>query len=277
MAGGSSNREKATVKKTDTRKKPIHSKTPPEAVEHQVRFEPQRFNSLIHDKGYEVFIDRAMRCPCTVKGTGQAEIRCDNCLGIGWIFVNRVETRVAMQQINANVKYENWSQTTTGMAKITSRAVNKLAFMDRIILREVEGYFNEVVRVRDYKGKKVGFTIYEICEIESIYLFKDAKSPLIPLKEGKDFEMDGYKITFSDNYNSVDNLTFSIRYRHLLTYHLIDMNRDIMKVRTKDCSYSDEQLTNMPIMGIARKSHYIFDNLKYEEEERLIENSTTEE
>lgn len=274
MSGGNSNREKATVKKTDSRNKPIHSKTGPENIEHQVRFEPERFNSLIYDKGYEVFIDRAMRCPCVVKGTGQAEIRCDNCLGIGWIFVNRMETRIAMQQLNANIKYENWSQTTTGMAKITSRAVNKLAFMDRIIVREVEGYFNEVVTVRDYKGQKVGFTIYEILEIESIYLFKEAKQALIPLEEGVDFEVKGYQLIFNDKYNSVADMKLTIRYRHLLTYHLIDMNRDIMKVRTKDCSYSDEQLTNMPISGLARKSHYIFDNLKYEEQERLIENST---
>lgn len=278
MSGTSSNRERATVKKTDSRNKPIHSKTPAEGVEHQVRFEPQRFDSLVFDKGYEVFIDRALRCPCTVKGTGQALVSCNNCLGTGWIFVNRIETRVAVQQLNANVKYENWSQTTTGMAKITSRAIDKLAFMDRIILREVEGYFNEVVRVRDYKDKKVGFTIYEILEIESIYLFQTDKEPLLPLKEGKDFEVKGgYKIEFNDNYNSMDNMSISVRYRHCLTFHLIDMNRDIMKVRTKTCKASDEQLTNMPIAGLGRKSHYIFDNIKYEQEGRLIENSTIKE
>ena len=149
MSGGSKpRREKVVIKKTDASSKPIHSKTGSEGVEHLVRFEPQRFNSLIFDKGYEVWVDKAMRCPCTVKGTGQALLSCDNCVGTGWIFVNRIETRVAIQNINANIKYENWSQTTTGMAKITSRAVDKLAFMDRVILREVAGMFNEVVRIR---------------------------------------------------------------------------------------------------------------------------------
>jgi hypothetical protein len=273
MAGGNSNREKATIKKTDSRNKPVHTKTHPESVEHQVRFEPQRFNSLIYDKGYEVYIDRALRCPCTVKGTGQALISCNNCLGIGWIFVNRIETRMAVQQLNANVKYENWSQTTTGMAKVTSRAIDKLAFMDRIILREVEGYFNEVIRVKDYKGNKVGFAIYEILEIESIYLFQGDKQALLPIKKS-DYTIDGFKIIFDPQYNSMDDINISIRYRHCLTFHLIDMNRDIMKVRTVDCGMPDEQLRNMPISGIARKSHYIFDNQKYEQENRLIENST---
>jgi hypothetical protein len=180
---------------------------------------------------------------------------------------------MAVQQLNANVKYENWSQTTTGMAKVTSRAIDKLAFMDRIILREVEGYFNEVIRVKDYKGNKVGFAIYEILEIESIYLFQGDKQALLPIKKS-DYTIDGFKIIFDPQYNSMDDINISIRYRHCLTFHLIDMNRDIMKVRTVDCGMPDEQLRNMPISGIARKSHYIFDNQKYEQENRLIENST---
>ena len=277
MSGGHApKREKANVKKTDVRNKPIYSKTGPESIEHQVRFEPQRFNSLIFDKGYEVWVDKAMRCPCTVKGTGQALLSCNNCVGTGWIFVNRIETRVAVQNINANIKYENWSQTTTGMAKITSRAVDKLAFMDRVILREVAGIFNEVVRIRDYNSEKVGFAIYEILDMEGIYLFQGDKIALHPMTKDE-YEIDGYKIILNDKYNSMKDLSISIRYRHCLTYHLIDMNRDVIKVRTKNCEASDEQLTDMPINGTARKSHYIFDNLKYEEEERLIENSTKRE
>jgi hypothetical protein len=266
--------KKANIIKTDGRNKPVVTVTPPETTEHQVRFQPWRFDSLVFDKGYEVWIDRALRCPCTVKGTGQPLVSCNNCVGLGWIFVNRIETRIAVQQIKADVKYENWSQVTTGMAKVTARATDKLAFMDRIILREVEGYFNEVIRTRQLGGKQVAFTIYEILEIESIYLFQNDKQPLLPLKEGVDFTIDGFKILLSSNYNSMNDLSISIRYRHCLTYHVIDMNRDIMKVREKDCSYSYEQLANMPIGGMARKAHYIFDNTKYEEQGRLIENST---
>lgn len=267
---------KATIIKSDGRNKPVIKVTPPETVEHQVRFQPWRFDSLVFDKGYEVWIDRALRCPCTVKGTGQPLVSCNNCLGSGWVFVNRIETRIAVQQLNANIKYENWSQTTTGMAKVTARATDKIAFMDRIILREVEGYFNEVMRTRAISGRQVAFTIYEPLQIESIYLYKSDKQPLHPLKEVDDYILDGFKIMLTDNYNSMEDLSISIRYRHCLTYHVIDMNRDIMKVREKDCDYSYEDLTNMPIGGIARKSHYIFDNLKYEAEGRLIENSTEE-
>lgn len=254
--------------------KVIISSTPPEIVEHQVRFEPQRFNSLIFDKGYDVYHDKAYRCPCAVKGTGQPLMSCDNCLGVGWTFINRSETRVAIQGMKADVRYDNWTKNTAGMARITARAIDKLAFMDRIILRDVEGYYNEILRVRNYKNKIVAFTEYPIIEIDEILLFDTDKTPLKHLKEGVDFTVENEtKITFVPKYS--EDSVLSIRYRHFMTYHIIDMNRDIIKVREKNCTLSDEKLSSMPISGMIRKAHYLFDNNKYEEENRLIENSKT--
>jgi hypothetical protein len=54
---------------------------------------------------------------------------------------------------------------------------------------------------------------------------------------------------------------------------MIDLNRDIVKVRTKEANAPNEELKEMPIMGMARKAHYLFDNVKYDESQRLIENS----
>lgn len=256
---------------TDFRNKTVVTKTNPESVEHQVRFETQRFDSLVFDKGYDVFIDKAIKCPCTVKGSGQALLSCNNCIGLGWLFINRSETRIAVQQLKADFKYENWSQTTAGMAKVTARAIDKLAFMDRIILREVEGYFSEVIYTRDYKGKKTIFPLYQPLEIESLFMFTKDKEALRPLYE-KDYIIDEHKIILNDKFDSMEEISISLRYKHLLTYHIIDMNRDIMKVRSKNCSLPEEQLTEMPVGGMARKAHYIFDNVKYEGEGRVIEN-----
>jgi hypothetical protein len=254
-------------------KRAIVSRTPPESTEHQVRFETQRFDSLVFDKGYDVFIDKAYRCPCAVKGAGQPLISCDNCLGVGWIFTNRVETRVAVQGIKADIKYENWSKTTAGTARITARAIDKLAFMDRVILKDVEGFYNEILRTRKVANKKVGFVEYPIIDIEDIYLFETDKTPLKKLSEGTDyFIVDESKLEFNNDLSIKDEMTLTIRYRHYLTYHIIDMNRDITKVREKGCLMADENLKAMPINGIMRKAHYLFDNNKYEAEGRLIEN-----
>jgi hypothetical protein len=252
--------------------KNIITKTPAESVEHQVRFEPHRFNSLIFDKGYDVWIDKAYRCPCSVKGTGQPLLTCDNCLGTGWIFKNRIETRVAIQGIKVDVKYENWTRTTSGMAKITARAIDKLAFMDRIILKDVEGYYNEILRTRIKGNKNIAYTEYPIIEIEELLLFQSDKLPLRKLIKDVDyFVEDESKIILNSSY-SLKDYVLTIRYRHYMTYHIIEMNRDIIKVRQKDCELPEETLSDMPINGIIRKAHYLFDNIKYEAENRLIDN-----
>ena len=54
---------------------------------------------------------------------------------------------------------------------------------------------------------------------------------------------------------------------------MIDMTRDITMVREKEQPLDPEVLKAMPINGMARKAHYLFDNYKYEEEGRLIDNS----
>lgn len=262
-------------------KKAIVQKTPAESVEYQVRFEAQRFDSLVFDKGYEVWIDRAFRCPCSVKGAGQPLSNCKNCLGIGWIFTNRIETRVAMQAMKADIRYENWTKNTAGTAKITARAIDKLAFMDRVILKDVEGYFNEILRSKKVTNDQdveetLFFTNYGIIEIENLMVFVSSDEKLLYLEQGTDYELDSNNDTTIKVINPalVDlELTATIRYRHFQTYHIIDMNRDIIKVREKNCSLPDEQLRNMPIMGIARKAHYLFDNLKYEESENLLDNT----
>jgi hypothetical protein len=251
----------------------IVQKTNPETTEHQVRFQPERFNSLIYDKAYDAWIDRAFRCPCAVKGAGQALATCNNCLGTGWVFANRIETRIAVQGMKADVRYENWSRETTGMARISARAVDKLAFMDRIILREVEGYYNEILRVKPLLTDLVAYLEYPLILMEDIMLFISDTSPLVHLEEKIDYTVSGEnKISFLNPSINQDSV-LTARYRHYVTYHIIEMNRDIMKVRTKDCSSSDEDLKEMPINGIARKAHYLFDNNKYDEEKRLIDNS----
>lgn len=263
-----------------TKNKAIVNKTPSEKVEHSVDFQPWRFNSLVFDKGYDVFIDKSFRCPCVVKGNGNPLPDCKNCLGIGWVFTNRIETRIALQSINSEIKYENWTKTTAGTATITSRASDKLKFMDRIILRNVEGYYNEILRIKDFKNEsgvieKCFFTNYEIIDIEDFMIFVGSDSNLKYLKKGIDYELDENiktKIKIINSSLFDPNLTATITYKHFQTYHVIDMNRDIRKVDSRNCK-DEKELENMPIKGIARKAHYLFDNEKFDEAKFLIDNT----
>ena len=98
----------------------------------------ERFENLIQTQGYDAYIDRALRCPCADRNTGQALSTCKNCGGKGWIFVDRTETRLIAQHMDSKVKYQEWSQVNLGTASFTTRGVDKLGFMDRIVLYQLE-------------------------------------------------------------------------------------------------------------------------------------------
>ena len=68
------------------------------------------------------------------------------------------------------------------------------------------------------------------------------------------------------NISSVSEIpiSISVRYSHYPVYHVIDINRELMKVREgKFCGVDDEKLRQMPINVMARKAHFIFDAQKW--------------
>ena len=253
--------------------------TPPAAINPRVGWDVNRFETLIQTQGYDALIDRALRCPCCDKATGQAMSTCKNCGGRGWFFVDRTETRLLAQHMDSKKRYDEWSQVNRGTASITTRGIDKLGFMDRIILTQLEEWFSETLHPVLFDGQLIAYPIYEPLEITNMFLFASDAAPLVPLSVDM-YSVVGNKIVFSENVvNLVDlesldikdvneiPLHITIRYSHYPVYHVIDMNRELMRVREgKLCGQGyDEYLRQMPINVLARKAHYIFDNQKWDE------------
>lgn len=261
---------------------PVISQTPHSpAYGPSVGWRPEAFNHLIQSQGYEALIDRALRCPCSEKSTGHALSTCKNCLGRGWLFVNRFETMVVAQRMDNKKHFEQWGEINRGTASITTKGVDKIGFMDRITLTQLEAYYSEVVRPRLLDEELVAYPVYEPLEVHEVYLFVSDNKALKPLKNDE-YEVVGNKIRFSktlldevesNDLNKVEEISITIRYTHHPVYHVIDSNRELMRVRrSKACSYNKQELTDMPINVLARKAHFIFDSQKHGME--LIENST---
>lgn len=256
---------------------PTTFQTPTDAVIPGVSWRVKDFTQLINSQGYDAFIDRALRCPCVDKATGQALSTCQNCLGRGWFFVDRTETRLIAQKMDNKKKNTEWGEVNRGTASITTRGSDKLGFMDRIILTQLEAYYSEVLNPVYFKGKILAYPVYEPLSITNIYLFSSDDTKLISV-ETKDFKIVGNRIEFSlgiqdmigiDDVNIKNKteipISISIRYSHYPVYHVIDTNRELMRVREANCSMSDERLSDMPINVLARKAHYIFDAEKFGE------------
>lgn len=243
--------------------------TPPTHTIPRVGWDVNRFESLIQNQGYDVYIDRALRCPCCDRNNGQALSTCKNCGGRGWIFVDRTETRIIAQHMDSKKKYADWGEVNYGTASFTSKGIDKLGFMDRIILMQLEEAYSETLLPVLEDDEIVAYPIYEPLLITNAYLLASASSPLIPLTTN-DYTVEGNKIKFEASLlekvtmtldiNSKElPLQITIRYTHYPVYHVIDVNRELMKVREgKLCQYNDEQLRQMPINVVARKAHYLF-------------------
>lgn len=256
---------------------PITVTTPPSPAHPTVYWRADDFRELIYSQGYDALIDRAMRCPCVDKATGQAMSTCKNCLGRGWFFIDRRETRVLAQSMDNKKRYEVWGEVNRGTASITARGSDKLGFMDRIILTQLEAYFSEILRPIMNK-ELVAYPVYEPLEVTNIYLFASDKEPLYPIPK-ESYTVSGNKIVFDpklfdqvkvDTMNKIP-LSISIRYSHYPVFHVIEANRELMRVREGNCSFSEKELTNMPINVLARKAHYIFNAQNFEAE--MFENS----
>lgn len=250
--------------------------TTPASMSPHVGWDVNKFETLIQTQGYDAFIDRALRCPCVDKATGQALSTCKNCLGRGWFFVDRTETRLIAQHMDNKKRYENWSEVNRGTASITTKGIDKLGFMDRIILTQLEGYYSEILNPVLFGGELIAYPVYEPLFVTNIFLFVGDYTKLEPIPEEM-YKVDKNKIVFDQSLLTVlpvedvnqkqPNMSVSIRYAHFPVFHVIDANRELMKVReSRFCTYDDEKLRQMPINVLARKAHYIFDAQKFGEE-----------
>lgn len=250
--------------------------TPPASMSPHVGWDVNKFETLIQTQGYDAFIDRALRCPCVDKATGQPLSTCKNCLGRGWFFVDRTETRLIAQHMDNKKRYENWSEVNRGTASITTKGIDKLGFMDRIILTQLEGYYSEILNPVLFGGELIAYPVYEPLFVTNIFLFVGDYTKLEPIPEEM-YKVDKNKIVFDQSLLTVlpvedvnqkqPNMSVSIRYAHFPVFHVIDANRELMKVReSRFCTYDDEKLRQMPINVLARKAHYIFDAQKFGEE-----------
>lgn len=263
---------------------PIVDTTPPSLSLPQPIWKPELFESLIHNNGYDVYIERALRCPCVDRSSGQALATCKNCLGRGWFFVDKRQTRVVSQSMANLRRNSDIGEINRGTARITSRAVDRLAFMDKIIFLELVAYYTEVLRPVMYEGELVAYPIYEPIEITNAYVFVGDTVKLLPLNENM-YKIEGNRVAFDesilDEIEATDvnqkqpDLSISVRYSYHPVYHVIDVNRELMKVKGRNgCTFSDEKLKNMPILVLARKSHYIFDQQAFNRE--LFDNTVME-
>lgn len=240
---------------------PISTTQPSTLGKGRVDLVKSDFDAAIVQKGYDVFLDKAIRCPCRRIADRQPLSSCRNCGGSGYVYLNRHKTRMIVQAMNTSTKFKEWSEELIGSVRITARDEENISFMDRITMIGAEVITSQVLHPTEFNGEVRGKVIYDIKEIYEIFTFTSDDQPLKKLEENIDYTIGGNVLTFNTSYSSWENFTVSVRYAHEPTYHIIDMVRESMTTKVK--IGGQEKAVVMPVSAVGRKSHYVLDEQNY--------------
>lgn len=220
-------------------------------------FKKELFDNVIWAHGYDVIIERALKCPCKSQKADNLS-SCRNCGGSGWVFLNKVKTKAVLKSMNMNTQFKDWTEVNMGNVSISVRDVDRIGFMDRITVLCSESIHTQTVFPKQYKNIVFSFLDYPPIEVEDCFMFYKSDEKLVLLKEGDDFTITENKIILDKKFNDVEDISISMRYTHPSQFHVIDLPRDIMvaSVRTQQGQNVKAQ---MPISAIGRRAHYILD------------------
>lgn len=239
--------------------KAIITQTPDDLGPQQVNFNRNEFDAAITDKGYKVEIERALKCPCSVRGSGQALVNCGNCNGSGWFFIDKRSTMIFSTSLNNRNKHEVWADVNAGTVSMSLRPQDKVGFMDKVVYTELEMLHTEVLHLQlNSTGDKIfAFTSYKPVRVHHMYRFVDSD-------QGLDF-VDAAEYTIRTNliefdfaiYGAMQDVAMTINYSTHPTYHVLDINRDLIKQKSVSEDLKEIQRTNFPIHCIGRLAHFI--------------------
>ena len=221
------------------------------------------FDGLILQQGYPVEVEKAIRCACTEQSSSSPSTRCVSCHGLGWYFYGKTETNMVVQGMAFNNKYFNWTQQNAGMARVTYLDTNKLAYMDKLTLKDTESVFSEVLSPFEENNKLQAYTVYKLNSVVDMFAYRSPREPLLPMVASIDYTIENGRIIFADKFlGTIPRI--SVRYQHPLQFVVVDLPRDSIRIPARDENLAVER-RNMPLNAVVRQVHYNMDLVKYAE------------
>lgn len=236
-------------------------------------FRLNEFEAAIWNKGYDLIIENALRCPCHAPDAPL--IDCQNCQGTGYFYVNPVRTKGLITNLNQENKFKSWSMEMLGTFQISVNDINNinLNFYDRITLEKEYSYFSENLNIHRLSEFAFVFTTYKPIDVVSIYLFTSPTEKLIKMNPS-DYEIstdNPYCIKF--NIDMSLYVVASIYYKHQVQLHLIDKPHMIRSSWATNKTTGAQEKIRLPLQGIARLSHLIAGNKVNYDGTGFIDNS----
>lgn len=219
-------------------------------------FNKEDYSALVWNKGYVSTIENAVKCPCKTKNNDHLST-CQNCLGTGWIFINKIQDMILFNSINSNTEFKNWSAEMIGTISITTESRSFLSYMDKITILDSRVMQSQILYPISFGTNYFAYTIYDIDDIVEIFKFVSPSSKLQKLELGIDYTFERNKILFTSI--PTEDYVVSVRYYHKLVYGVIDIPHVIRNSYRKNKPTGRNELQILPVNAIGRLWHYIVD------------------
>jgi len=226
-----------------------------------VAFRKNDFDVAVWNKGYDVIIEKAIKCPCTSNNGNLSN--CQNCFGYGWVYINPIKTRALITSINYDTQYKDWTMAKIGTVSVSVRDSDRITYQDRITFKRDYSIFTESKEIlsNDADDQNFIFTTYKINEIEDVFLFDDASSKLIRLTATTDYsinETNPYILNIDYAISEITNFNgkVSIRYKHNQQYIVLDLPHDMRRSLVVNANGKDEKI-NLPVNAVAARIHNV--------------------
>lgn len=226
------------------------------------------FDAAVYTKGYPVWWDQMMPCPCKEKLGNSPRVTCKNCHGRGFILSKRLETRAVIQQMNASTQYKDWSIERVGTASITALSKDRYSYMDRITLFDATQQISQLAYPITLSDNKViALLDYPPIELLDIRMFNGDDNPLliinpedIIISDEGELDLENIKdklyVRGKGDYTISSATGLAIRYTFHPSYHIIDSTRDIM-ISPIDGANKEQIRYKFPCHYVGMKSHLV--------------------
>lgn len=224
-----------------------------------VEFNKDKFNNLIDDKGYQCYWEKALICPCRKDITTQAQSDCINCNGFGFYYLQK--TKILGNTVSIFSKYgsvTNWSEVLEGTAQFTTKAENKIGWMDRITILGGTSSFSQLKEVSISGADKIVSLHYVPVEIKNVFKFVNEETPLLSIPVEDITIEENSNIVIINNVNVADGNNLTFLYEYYPQYLVIDHLHEFRNFRKGNQSYIEDRTNKLyPIQVLIKKSHLI--------------------
>jgi len=158
-----------------------------------VPFSIEEQEAAIWNKGYNVIIESAVKCPCKTQDNDQLST-CKNCLGVGWVFINSTKDRAVLTSLNFDTKYKEKKKKKLGTVSVSLQRRSYLSYMDRITVIDSHVRQSETIYPKNFNTNYFACTIYNIEDVDEIFRFISSDEPLEKLEIITDYTFERNKI-----------------------------------------------------------------------------------